>query len=163
MKPEPPITPAIVEALLNRSKQLVLTQAWLGLPHGLAAAQGAFGELFALLNSYGPAHLAEQDFLMGGYQPLAGFQAAWAALPIDAKYFSMAEMQEFLRAHGVEVPHDAVGQGNVHIAGQFKNSVIATVNGHDEHGTLGAELDDGSGLQSGAPVGAAIVQQGGAA
>lgn len=102
-----------VEAMHNRAKQLVLTQAWLGKAGGLSFAQGALGAYAGLLNSEGAAFGAARDASLGGYQPLAGFEAAWAALPASAKHFTLAKMQEFLRAHGVEVAPDAVANGNV--------------------------------------------------
>ena len=154
---------ASVEAMYNRAKSLVLTQAWLGKAGGLQFAQGALSELGALLNSTGPAFAAKRDASEGGYRPFAGFEAAWSALPVGAKDFTLVEMQEFLRTQGIEISSDAVSNGNIDAVGNLKNSEVAAVNGHDEHGAARADLDDGSGLHSASPVVCATVAQGGAA
>lgn len=151
-----------VEAMHNRAKQRLLTQAWLGKADGLRFAQGALSELGALLNSKGPAFVAARDASMGGYQPLAGFEAAWAALPINAKNFTVAEVQEFLRFHGVKPAPDAVSNLRIDAIGDLENGKVSAVDLDDEHDAARAESDDGAGLHW-APlevVGADIVADG---
>ena len=153
-----------VQALYNRAKQLVLTMGCLGKAKELSFAQGAMCELGALLNSEAPGFAAQRDASMGGYQPLAGFEAAWAALPVGAERYTLGEVQQFLAGYGVEVSPDAVIYGNFYVAKTLKGGVLPMVNSHDEHGAARADLDDGAGLhESPCVVEPTIVVQGGAA
>lgn len=153
----------VVEASLNRAKQLVLTQAWLGKAVGLRFAQGALSELNALLHSTGPTFAANQDDSFGGYQPLAGFEAAWACFPIDAKNLSLAEVQQFLALHGVELSCDAFANMQNDGVTKFKGREVAPVNLNNEHGAARTDLNDGAGLHDASCIETGIVLQGGAA
>lgn len=137
-----------VEAMHNRAKQLVLIQALLNKADGLRFAQGAMSELGALLTCSGPSFAAGRDASMGGYQPLAGFETAWAALPDGAKNFTLSEVQEFLRAHGIEVSTDAITDRQVNGVNQLKNRIVTAINGHDEHHSASTDLNNGSGLHA---------------
>lgn len=150
-------------AMLNRAKQLVLTQALLNKPDGLLYAQGALGALQAITEEGGGAFVAHRDALLGGYKPLAGFEAAWAALPVDAKHLSLADMREFLTLHGIELAADPISNGNVDGVSQLENGVITAVDLHDEHDAARAYLNHCAGVHAN-PLGkTAIVVEGGAA
>jgi hypothetical protein len=158
-----PIPHAAIVALHNRAKQLVLTQAWLGRAEGLRFAQGALSQLSDLLFSNGPACVAQRDASLGGYKPLAGFEAAWATLPVNAKNLTLAEVREFLVAQGVELSADAIPHFQADAVEQLKDDMVAVVNTHNEHDSASADLGNGSGLHSSSLMNAAIVAQGGAA
>lgn len=147
-----------VEALRNRAKQLILTQAWLGKTEGLRFAQGSFSALQSLLDSDGESYLADRDDSLGGYQPLAGFEAAWASFPIGAKNLSLSEVQEFLALQGVELSADAVTNMQVNSGADLKGREVAPFDLHDEHGLTRADLDDGSSLHGVSSVETSIVK-----
>lgn len=150
-------------ALLNRAKQLVLTQAFLNNANGLLYAQGALSALQSVTEELGGAFLAHRDALLGGYQPLAGFEAAWAALPVDAKHLSLADVREFLTRHGVELAADPISNGNVDAVSQLENGVIPAVNLHDEHDAARAYLNHCASVHANSLGKTAIVVEGGAA
>ena len=152
-----------VLAMHNRARQLVLTCAFLGNPQNLRFAQGCLSSLQSVLDERG-AFIAARDESIGGYEPATGFEAAWAALPVSAKNFSLAEMQEFLRCHGVEISLDLVPGGQIDAVLQFKNGEFTPFNLNKEETVARVESDDGAGLHA-APlvvVDAAIVTKGGA-
>jgi hypothetical protein len=148
-----------VEAMHNRAKQLVLTQAWLGKPDGLRFAQGVMSSLEGLLHSEMPACFANRDASLGGYQPTAGFEAAWSALPVGAKNFTLAEAQEFLRAQGVELSTDALALLHVNAVGDLKNGVLTPVDLDNEHDAATADVNDSSSLHVSPCVNDGIVVQ----
>ena len=155
----------IVEALCNRAKQLVLTSAYLCNAENLRFAQGSLNALKAVLAPTYSHMLARRDALLGGYQAPAGFEAAWAALPVDAERLTLVQVQEFLRSHGLQVPADAVTDPEFNAVTKLHSGKGAVVNGHDEHDAAWTDLDDGSRLHAQSPldVVAPIVAQGGAA
>jgi hypothetical protein len=114
-----------VEAMHNRAKQLVLTQAWLGKGEGLRFAQGMLSAFQSLTDCSGSQFAAQRDASMGGYRPLAGFEAAWAALPVDAKNLSLVQIQQFLVAHGVELSTDALSNSNVNAVSDLDHTIVA--------------------------------------
>jgi hypothetical protein len=163
--PLPPIDRTAIEAMCNRSKQLVLTCAAMGQPDALRFAQGSLNALRSLLDLQDVGFAAHRDDSRGGYQPLAGYEAAWAALPVGVERFTLAQVQEFLRTHGVEIATDAVANGKVDGVEQLKDCKAAVINVHDEHDAVRAEGRDGAGEHE-APLvvrGVDIVAEGGAA
>lgn len=134
-----------VVAMYNRARQLVLTCGALGNAEGLIFAQGSLNTLRSILETSGATFAARRDASMGGYQPLAGFEAAWAALPIDVERFTLTQVQEFLGLHGVEISADAVTDSKLDAVEQFKDGAVSVVNGHDEHDAARADLGDGAG------------------
>ena len=154
---------ASVEAMYNRARQLMLTCAALSNAKSLGFAQGSFNALRGILQSEYPARAAKNDASVGGYQPLAGFEAAWAALPVGAERFTLAQMQEFLRTNGVEISAYSVPTSKLNTVEQLKNDEVSALNSHDEHGAARADLDDGSGLHGASPVVCATVAKDGAA
>lgn len=158
------ITVAAVQALHNRAKQLVLTMAWLGKAPELRFAQGSLSALASLLDDADQAVLVERDASLGGYQPLAGFEAAWAALPISVKNLTLPQVREFLSLHGVEPSTDAVAHSQLDATGGLEDSKLATVvDVNNEHGAARADLHDGASLHDATSDEPAIVAQGGAA
>lgn len=151
---------AHIVAMHNRFKQLALTQAWLGKSDGLKFAQGGMNALAGFIDGVDYAQFAERDHSMRGYQPLAGFEAAWATLPDAAERFTLAQMQQHLATHGVELAGDSITNSNVNATQQLKNGPFAMVNGHNKHDALGADFDDGASLHESSTGSAAIVLQG---
>lgn len=143
---------AAVEAFCNRAKQLVLTSAYLGNAENLLFAQGCLNALKSVLSPTSSHMLARRDASLGGYQALAGFEGAWAALPVDAERLSLGQVQEFLRSHGVQVATDSVTDTQFNAVAKLHCGKCTVVNGNNEHGAARTELDDGAGLH-GAPSG----------
>lgn len=83
--------------------------------------------------------LAAMDAARSGYEHPAGFEAAWAALPVGAEKLSMAEVQQILAAQGFQVAADAVAGVDVNATEHLKNSKVATVNLDDEHTALAVD------------------------
>lgn len=138
-----------VEAMHNRARQLVLTCGYLGNAQNLRFAQGCLSSLSYLLDG-GGVFLATRDASIGGYQPVTGFEAAWAALPVSAKNFSLAEVQELLRVNGVELSPDAVTDSQISAVRQLKDREVAAVNLDDEHPLLCVDPNNGAGLHGAA-------------
>lgn len=65
----------VVEASLNRAKQLVLTQAWLGKAVGLRFAQGALSDALASLFSTNGSALTPTERLTAALECAAHFSA----------------------------------------------------------------------------------------
>lgn len=116
-----PSTPsrAAITAMRNRAAQTVLVTAHQGKAHQFVFAQGMLKALNSLLNRPEPAKFAAvRDASMGGYQPLTGFEAAWAALPVCMESLSLVEVQQFLTAQGVQIATDAVANSQLDAAEQ---------------------------------------------
>jgi len=132
-----------ISAMRNRAAQLVLTKAWLGKADQMHFAQGSLKALDDLLNHFETCEFAAQrDALMGGYQPLGGFEAAWAALPEGLEYLTMAQVQQFLQSYAVEFPLDNVAHSQLNAALRLKDGKVPAVDLHDEHGAARADLND---------------------
>lgn len=158
-------SPAAITALAHRARLLILTGAWLGKERNVALGQGALNHLRALANGVGQK-AADNDASAGGYQPPALFERAWPRLPVDIEYLTMAEVQEFLRAQGIELAADAVAHSQLDGVVQLEDGKLPGVVANDEHGATRADLADGSGVvvHGARPGGdAAIVAQVGAA
>lgn len=134
---------AAVEAFCNRAKQLVLTSAYLGSAENLLFAQGCLNALKSVLSPTSSHMLARRDASLGGYQALAGFEAAWAALPIDAERLSMVQVQEFLRSHGVQVATDSVTDTQFNAVAKLQDAVGAVVKLDDKHAVAAIDVQDG--------------------
>lgn len=157
------ISRACVAAMHNRAKQLVLTQAWLGKPDGLKFAQGLLNGTGSLLDAKGAEFCAARDESFGGYQPLAGFETAWACLPVGVERFTLAQVQEFLRSHGVEIPADAISDSQINVVIQFKDNVLPVIDGDDGHDAALTNFNNSASLHLASNGDADIVQEGGAA
>lgn len=135
-----------ISAMRHRAAQLVLTMAWLGRRDQMHFGQGSLKALDELLNHFETAQFtAQRDASMGGYQPLGGFEAAWAALPEGLEYLTMAQVQQFLQSHAVEFPPDNVAHSQLNAGLQLKDGKVTAVDTHDEHGTAQADLNDVTG------------------
>lgn len=158
---EQPDFQAGVTALLNRSKSLLLTQAWLNKPLGVAFAQGSINAYKAMQGSCG-AFCARRDAASeGGYSVCAIFQAAWPALPIDIEYLSMADVQDFLASHGVKLAADTVANTNIDGVDQLQDHIVAAVDVDDKHDVARADVCDGAGCHGGSFVMGVDVQRDG--
>lgn len=131
---------ANVLAMYNRAKGLALSAAWLGKADNLRFGQGGMNFLDALLRDVGATHAAARDASNGGYIPSAGIEAAWAALPKRAEDFSLAQMQQFLGAHGIELAPDAVTRCNLDGVVDLEDREFTTVNVQDEKTAPGIDV-----------------------
>lgn len=150
-----------VTALLNRSKSLLLTQAWLNKPEGVARAQGAINTLKALQGNAAQMAANKDAASEGGYQVCAVFQAAWPALPVDIEYLSMAQVQDFLALHGIKLAADTVANTNIDGVNQLQDHIVAAVDVYDKHDVAPADVGDGTGCHSRSLVMAVDVQRDG--
>lgn len=140
---------ANVLAMYNRAKGLALSAAWLGKADNLRFGQGGMNFLDALLRDVGATHAAAaRDASNGGYIPSAGIEAAWAALPKRAENSSLAQMQKFLAAHGIELAPDAVTRCNLDGVVDLEDHEFTTVNVHDEQPTPGIDVRNGTNQHS---------------
>lgn len=158
---EQPDFQAGVTALLNRSKSLLLTQAWLNKPDGVARAQGAINALQALQGNAAQMAANKDAASEGGYSVCAIFQAAWPALPIDIEYLSMAQVQDFLALHGVKLAADTVANTNIDGVGQLQDHIVTAVDVDDKHDVARADVGDGAGCHGGSFVMGVDVQRDG--
>lgn len=154
-------------ALHNRAIQQLLIGAWLGKAENVAFAKGSISVLRSLERGAG-AKAAAKDASLGGYQPAACIQAAWARLPVDLERLTMAQVKDFLRTQGVEFPTDDVTQLQINGVQQLEDDKVSALDVNDEHPPAWAELNDGSGHGVSHVVGAdvqrtSIVTTGGAA
>ena len=102
------IPAAEVQALLDRSLVGLLFAAQLGRPNAYLMRRGTIDALQTLLRPPGCVNLAALDAKALGYEPPAYYKAAVAAFPFRGERLSMAEMQQFLLAHGVEITPDPI-------------------------------------------------------
>jgi hypothetical protein len=150
---------ANVLAMYNRAKGLALSAAWLGKADNLRFGQGGMNFLDALLRDVGATHAAARDASNGGYIPSAGIEAAWAALPKRAENSSLAQMQKFLAAHGIELAPDAVTRCNLDGVADLEDHEFTTVNAHDEQPAPGIDVRNGTNQHSAPLVQTPIVKE----
>lgn len=156
------ITEDGVRSLLNSAKTMLFGAALFGNTRSLVWAQASMKTLNALLNGSAQRH-AEFSRSKGGYEVPAIFQGAWPVLPDGIENFTMVEVQQFFRSHGVKIAFDAVADSKLDAVIQLEDGALTSINSHNEHDAALADLDDGSGLHVASPVGCVTVQQGGAA
>lgn len=151
------ITRESVQALLNRAITGLLYAASINAPLRVEYWRGNIKGLRDLLTGDGAECAARKDALSGAYQPPACFEAAWAALPENVEDLSLAQMQQFLAAHRIEVATDPVAHRHLEAVQQLKGSEVPALDLDDEHAPAGVDVGDD------ASHGAAIVAEGGAA
>ena len=153
-----------IQAMHNRHKCSMLVWAARGWEEEFYRARGMAQALQHLIHRFdGAAWAASNDVLMGGYHPLGGFEAAWAALPVGFETSSLAQVKEILVATGTKWPSYDITDTQLDAVVQLKDGKVAAINADDEHDPLGAELNDGALLHGSPCVVSAIVAQGGAA
>lgn len=109
---------------------------------------------------------ALRDQQSSGYQAPGYLQAAFAALPVGAEFASVAAVQQFLAAQGVQVAGDAVTDLQVGAVQQLEHGKGRAVHLNDEHAA--PVVDGNDGALHGAPSlgvdgATTVAQQGGAA
>jgi len=137
------MTAAAIEALINVHKNAILLGALLGNIRHLAHAQGGIKALQALQRGAGDS-AAKLHHSLGGYQPLASLQTAWAALPVGIENYTLAQVQEFLRSQGIEIATDPVSNGQVNGVQQLEHDELPIVYLDDEHHAAPADLGNGA-------------------
>jgi len=156
------ITRDAAQALLDRATVLLLTAALQNNESRAQFARGSINTLRSLLTCDGTEFAARKDAASGAYQPPACLEAAWAALPIDIERLSLAEVQQFLTAQGVEIAPHLIADRNLKTVQQPKNDEIAALDLHNEHAAT--RVDVGNGSEHGKPSDVkAMVAEGGAA
>lgn len=147
-----------LEALRNRAKHGLLIGALLDRPSSFAHFRGELKALSALERGLGDK-AAAKDSAAGGYLPLADLQTAWATLPVDIERLTLVDVQQLLRAKGVQIAGNPASDSKLDAVEQLEDSVGAAVDLHDEHPAPRVDLNDGA-SQHGAPLEKSIVAQG---
>ena len=165
--PDQCVPMSAIQAMHNRYKCSMLMAAACGNEDEYQKLRGMALAMFGLIHWRSAAvYAAKNDVLIGGYQPLGGFEGpwmAWDALPNNPEMPTFAQMKQFLAAIGFKWPDDDIPDTQLDAVVQFKDNEVAAVNADDEHDPLGAELNDGALLHGSPCVVSAIVAQGGAA
>ena len=155
---------AAIQAMHNRYKCSMLVWAARGWNEEFCRTRGMAQALHDLIyHPDGAAFVANADASMGGYNPLGGFEAAWAALPEGFERFTFSQVQELLTATGTKWPDNEFSDRQLDAAAQLENHKVASVKTDNEHSALGAELNDGALLHVAPCVVSGIVTEGGAA
>ncbi|MCS4508913.1 hypothetical protein [Xylophilus ampelinus] len=135
---------AVVAALLNSEERL---QFWKGCADACQTlARGT------------AAKMAEKDARLAaeGYAQTS-LESAGAALPARFKHLSLAEVQQILRAEGIEIAADAVADGNLGARQVLESGVVARFDCDDEHAVSGIDVGHGADCHCVSKGGAAIV------
>jgi hypothetical protein len=125
-----------------------LTQAQLNRPEGVRFAQGAINAYRSILRDAGQLLARRDAKLPSGYLPFTDFQAAWASLPDNIEHMTVAEVQDFLHTHGVEIATDTVTNGNINGVVKLKDDVVTAIDQHDEHDAAPADVGNGAGCHA---------------
>lgn len=136
-----------IEALEHRARIGLLSAAHIGCPERFAFWKGQASALGMLARGVG-VKAAAIDEALSGYEAPGCYQAAWAALPERAERLSLAEVQQILVAHRVEISTDAVADGEIDPIEQFEDRVVSAVHPDDEHAAAGVDCNDGSSHQN---------------
>ena len=149
------------QALLNRAITGLLFSASINAPDRAQFWRGSINALRGVLDTERANFMARKDASCA-YQPPAGLEAAWAALPDNIERLSFAEVQQFLAAQGVQITTHTIANSQVDAVLQFKDREVATVNLNDEHAAHAVDVSDGSKHAEPSDV-LVIVTEGGAA
>lgn len=144
-----PCTQAAITALLNRAQALLLTQAWLGKPEGVAFARGSINALKSLQSGRGELWAAKDANLKLGYEVNTYLQRAWPGLPEGLERLTMAEVQQHLCSKGIELAADTVAHRDIDGIAKLENDAITLVNADDEHDAARTEVGNGTGAHTG--------------
>ena len=162
--PEQAIPLASIQAMLNRYKASMLVCALRGFTAEFYRSQGHAQALSDLIShSESAAFAAKTDASIGGHQPLGGFEAAWAALPMRFEMLTLAQVKEVLASTGTQWPGDEIANSQIDSTQQLESGKVAVANLGDKHDAPGAKLNDDALLHSASLGEAAIVAEGGAA
>ena len=155
---------AEIQALLNPAKRMLFLNAIAGNERPVVWAQAAIKTLNSLKDGVG-TRAAKHHQSIGGYFVPAEHEAVWAKLPVGVENFTLRQVQEFLRAHGIQIATDAVANHQVNAVEQLKDHMVAAIDSHNEHDTARADVSDGACDHGESPVvaGVDIVDEGGAA
>jgi len=153
------ITPEGFLALSNSAKNGILAGALLGKPGNVAFFQGFLNALHCIERD-GATKAAAAQASRGGYMPSAAFDACWSKLPENIERMTLTEVQQFLRANGVELAFDPVADQKLNAIEQFENKGIPVVDAHDEHAEPRVDVHDSSSLHAAPLFETGIVAQG---
>lgn len=147
-----------INALMARARTGLLVAADLENPAAFNFWQGYIDALRSISDrSATLTHLVRRDQASGGYQPPAYLAAALTALPEDVKALCLADVQQLIRAQGIQPTCDLVSDGNLDGVEQLEHSKGAIADLHQEHASAAVDHDHGA-LAHGL-----MVAQGGAA
>ena len=136
-----------ITAMLNCAKRMLIGNALIGNQQAVSWAQASIKTLNSLRDGTAQSAAALHQS-KGGYDVPASWQAAWASLPIGVENFTMAQVQEFLGAKGVQLASNRVANRQINGVEQLKNDELAIVNPQDKHPATAADVDDGSALHA---------------
>jgi hypothetical protein len=134
---------AEVDSALRRARVGAMVAACMNKPTGYAFWAGVDHALQAL-KAGSWAALARKDRLQPHQVPRR-FEAAFAALPNGLESLGMAEMQQLLRAHGVEVAGDEVAGLQVNSTDQLEHGVSPAGQPHLEQAVQAVDGCHGAG------------------
>ncbi len=143
--PPAPISRAAAEALRSRAIRLIFNAALLDKPSLLTWGQASLNTLNALLDG-GDAWARKDASTPGGYDIPASYQTAWAALPVGVERLSLVDVQQHLRAFGIQCPFECITQSQIDAVAQLKDGVFPIAQPHDEHAVAGVDVNDGAGV-----------------
>ncbi len=134
-----------INALMARARAGLLVAADLENPAAFNFWLGYIDALRALsLDAQALDHIVSRDRSSGGYQPPAYLEAAFTALPKDVKALSLGDVQQFLRAQGIEPTCDLVSDRNVDGIEKLEHGKSASVDPHQEHAAAVVNHDHGA-------------------
>lgn len=147
-----------INALMARARTGLLVAADLDETDAFNFWQGYIDALRSMTDKAASlTHLVARDQASGGYQPPTYLVAAFTALPEDVKALTLGDVQQLLRAQGIEPTCDLVSNANVDGVEELEHSKSAIVDLHQEQ--AGAAVEHGHG----ALAHGLMVVQGGAA
>lgn len=95
------------------------------------------------IRSGGASVMAARDKATSGYVPPSYLQRAFASLPKGIESASLAKVQEFLAASGVQIATDLVADSDADVGQQLKDHAVSADHLNDEHATAGVDFDNG--------------------
>jgi hypothetical protein len=150
-----------IRALMNLCQTGMFLNAMSNSELAFAFHKGAFRALHSLVQGSGKKALAFNNS-KGGYPQQAVFKGAWSPLPNGFENFTLAEVAQHLRAHGIKFSDEPVSDLQSNAVVKLEQHVSTGFDGHDEHGSVSADVGNSSVKHDASHLNRAIVQQGGA-
>ena len=158
----PTISVAEVRALINLAQTGMFLNALGGSETVFMHHKGAYKALSSLLAGSGKRALAFNES-KGGYPHQATFKTAWAPLPDGFENFSLADVAQHLRSHGIQFSNQPVVDPQHSSVVELENHATALLQSDDEHAAGRTDTGNHSTQSHSASISKSIVRQGGAA
>lgn len=137
------ISGADLTALLSRAHCGMLIAALADRSDSFVAWRAYAKALTDLQNGKGLA-LATKDSKSGGYEPAGCLKAAWPGLPIGIELLTLANVQQFLAAQGVQISAETVPALQLDAAQQLDGNTVAVIHPDHEHAPAVVDVNDGA-------------------